>query len=160
MKKSLSLLTLMLLAGSSFAQNPAEAQKVIDLPLTYVNYDAPSTAYGSIAKGESIIVGYNKIVNGEVGFGLTSWKTNYIGYANIDYSNMVSKIKELKSAILTVECSGSTDSKRTAGIGVGYNESLSPSLVSSSGHRPRVLLYLRPLPSTSLRFWQPMQMVS
>ena len=122
MKKSLSLLTLMLLAGSSFAQNPAEAQKVIDLPLTYVNYDAPSTAYGSIAKGETIIVGYNKIVNGEVGFGMTSWGKNCIGYANIDYSNIVSKIKELKSAILTVECSGSTDNKRTAGIGVGYNE--------------------------------------
>ncbi len=110
-------------AQEAYDASHPSAQKVVALPMTYVNQSEPTASYGATTVGETITVGYNKISNGEVAFGNTTWGVNYIGYLNVDITKFKKNVQQIKSAILTLECSGSTDSKRTAGIGIGYNES-------------------------------------
>ena len=88
--------------------------------LTYVNMDNPDVAIGEVAAGSTAQVGYNKISNGTVGFAKTGWKVNYVGYIQVDASAVEGTIQNVS---LTFDVSGSTDSKRTTGWGVGYNSS-------------------------------------
>lgn len=89
--------------------------------MTYVDYDQPSTAMGEIAAGASARAGYNKISDGSVAFANTGWGENKITYIQVDASCYTG---DIVSAKLTVEVSGSTDSKRTTGWGIGYNSSV------------------------------------
>lgn len=88
--------------------------------MTYVNYDAPTTQYNEIAAGESARSGYNNISDGSVGFGYTGWGVNYITYLQVDASAIPGKITKVT---LKADVSGSTDSQRNTGWGVGYNNS-------------------------------------
>ena len=100
---------------------PQEGEETVTVKMTYVDYDTPDTSYGEIVAGETAKAGYNKIGNGEVGFGNTSWSCNWITYLQVDGSAIPGTITK---ATLTFEGSGSTDSKRTTGWGVGYNSSV------------------------------------
>lgn len=88
--------------------------------LTYVDMDNPDVAIGEVAAGSTAQVGFNKISNGMVGFGNTSWKVDYVGYIQVDASAVQGTIQNVS---LTFDVSGATDSKRTTGWGVGYNSS-------------------------------------
>ena len=77
--------------------------------------------FGQINAGETAIAGYNKISGGSVGFGTENWGVNYITYLQVDASAI--KDNYITSATLSFEASGSTDSGRTTGWGVGYNSS-------------------------------------
>ena len=90
--------------------------------MTYVDYDSSDTSYGEIAWGETARSGFNNISNGEVGFKTPSWGVNYITYLQVDAS-YVPEGATITGATLTFEQSGSTDSNRTTGVGVGYNAS-------------------------------------
>ena len=85
--------------------------------MTYVDFDNPDTSYGVV---DEAVIGYNKIVNGEVAFGNTAWGVNKIGYVLVDASKLKGVVKK---ATLKAEISGSTDSKRGTAWGVGYNSS-------------------------------------
>lgn len=76
--------------------------------------------FGEIKEGDTAIAGYNKISGGKVAFGNDTWGVNYITYLQVDASAIKGNIT---SATLSFEGSGSTDSKRTTGWGVGYNNS-------------------------------------
>lgn len=88
--------------------------------MTYVNYDEPTTQNGEIAAGGTARSGYNKISDGSVGFGYTGWGVNYITYLQVDARAIPGKITKVT---LKADVSGSTDSQRTTGWGVGYNNS-------------------------------------
>lgn len=90
-----------------------------DVKLTYVdgNDDTADTAYGEVTEA---LIGYNKIVDGKVDFTNKSRSVNRIGYVKVDASKFNGTIT---SAKMTAEVSGSTDSKRQTGWGVGYNSS-------------------------------------
>ncbi|MDE6480675.1 MAG: Ig-like domain-containing protein [Muribaculaceae bacterium] len=99
----------------------ADDRTTVPVKMTYVNMDEPTKAYGEIAEGETALAGFNKISGNTVGFGNTSWGANYITYLQVN----VSEIKgTIMNATLSFEASGSTDSKRTTGWGVGYNSSV------------------------------------
>lgn len=91
-----------------------------DVKMTYVSNESVAgdadKAFGEVEEAYS---GYNKIANGEVAFGNTGWNCNWITYIQVDASAL--KGGMVKSAKLTAEVSGSTDSKRTTTWGVGYN---------------------------------------
>lgn len=88
--------------------------------LTYVDYNQADVSFGEVAAGSTAQVGYNKISSGTVGFANTGWKVNYVGYIQVDASAVEGTIQNVS---LTFDVSGSTDSKRTTGWGVGYNSS-------------------------------------
>lgn len=117
------LLRLCLLMSIPFAANTVSAEEKeinADVKMTYVNYDAPNDSYGIVQTGETATSGFNKISNGSVAFGNTSWGVNYITYLQVDASNASGTIV---SATLTADFSGSTDNKRATTWGVGYNNS-------------------------------------
>ena len=86
--------------------------------MTYVDADQADTAIGEVEVAKA---GFNKIVDGQVGFGNTDWACNWITYLQVDASAYQGVVKK---AILTADVSGSTDSKRTTTWGVGYNNSV------------------------------------
>lgn len=100
--------------------NAEEGTTNATVKMTYVDFSNPDKSFGEIAEGESAQSGFNKIDNKTVGFGNTGWGVNYITYLQVDASKIEGNII---SATLTFEGSGSTDSKRTTGWGVGYNDS-------------------------------------
>ena len=92
--------------------------KLTAVSMTYVDYDNPDTPVGKVDVAQA---GYNKIANGEVGFGNTAWNCNWITYISVDASGIDGAA--IKSVRLTADVSGSTDSKRNTTWGVGYNAS-------------------------------------
>ena len=98
-------------------EEPEVGEGAATVKMTWVDYDNPDTANGEV---ETAQAGYNKISNGEVGFVNTGWGCNWITYLQVDASEYPGTITK---ATLTFEGSGSTDSKRTTGWGVGYNSS-------------------------------------
>lgn len=87
--------------------------------MTYVDYDNADTAIGEIAEGETARSGYNK-AGTTVTFANTGWGENKIAYLQVDASAIDGTIT---GATLSLEVTGSSDSKRTTGWGVGYNAS-------------------------------------
>lgn len=94
--------------------------------MTYVNYSDADHSYGEIAYGETAETGYNSLSgtypSQTVGFSNTGWGVNYITYINADASD-VPDGTTMTTATLAFSQSGSTDSKRTTGVGAGYNSS-------------------------------------
>lgn len=91
-----------------------------EVKMTYVsNESAAGDADKAFGEVTEAYAGYNKIANGEVGFGNTGWGCNWITYIRVDASALEGGV--VKSAKLSAEVSGSTDSKRTTTWGVGYN---------------------------------------
>lgn len=88
--------------------------------LTYVDYNQADVSFGEIAAGSTAQVGFNKITSGTVDWGNVGWNVNYVGYIQVDASAVEGTIQNVS---LTFDVSGSTDSKRTTGWGVGYNSS-------------------------------------
>lgn len=119
MRKITLFLSVLFMAIVVKAQTEVEAV----VKMTYVDYSNPSTAVGEIAAGETACAGYNKTPTSgsSVAFGNTSWGCNWITYIQVDASSCTENIV---GATLTVDVSGSTDSKRTTGWGVGYNSSV------------------------------------
>ena len=113
-KMLLVVVCLLVGASSAWADNYSANVK-----MTWVDYDNPDTAMGEV---ETAQAGFNKISNGEVGFDTPSWKCNWITYLQVDASNIPNGAT-ITDASLTFKGSGSTDSKRTTGWGVGYNNS-------------------------------------
>lgn len=94
--------------------------------MTYVNYSDADHSYGEIAYGETAETGYNRLdgtyPSQTVGFVNTGWGVNYITYINADASDVPGGAT-MTTASLSFSQSGSTDSKRTTGVGAGYNSS-------------------------------------
>lgn len=107
-------------AKEAFVKENTPATEPV-VKMTYVDYDQPATAMGEIAAGATARAGFNKISEGSVAFGNTGWGENKITYIQVDASCYTG---DIVSAELTVEVSGSTDSKRTTGWGIGYNSSV------------------------------------
>ncbi len=122
--KKLYILTLASLFCFTANVKAEEGTTSVPVKMTYVNMDEPEKAYGEIAEGETAMSGFNKITSASRGnvvdFGNTGWGVNYIAYLQVNASSIKANIK---TATLTFEASGSTDSKRTTGWGVGYNSS-------------------------------------
>lgn len=85
--------------------------------MTYVNGGATTESYGVVTSAQT---GYNKISGGAVALANASWGVNNVIFIQVDASAITSDINKVT---LSMESSGSTDSKRKAGIGVGYNAS-------------------------------------
>ena len=119
-----TLLNTFLVAAGLFAGTMgawAEETTTATVKMTYVDYNNQTTSYGEITEGNTAKTGYNKISNGTVGFGTTSWNVNYITYIQVDASAIDGTIT---GATLTADCSGAgTDKDRAAKYGVGYNSS-------------------------------------
>ena len=123
MKKRLLTKTLLTAAGLLVGMSSAWAVDInATVKMTYVDYNNADTSFGEIAAGETAKSGYNKISGGAVAFVNTGWGVNYITYLQVDAS-AVPAGATITSAKLTFDQSGSTDSKRTTGVGVGYNSS-------------------------------------
>lgn len=105
--------------AATFAKVAEPEPDYADVKLTYVdgNDDTADTAYGEVTEA---VIGFNKIANGTVALGNAGWGVNKIGYVKVDASKFNGTIT---SAKMTAEVSGSTDSKRQTGWGVGYNSS-------------------------------------
>ena len=95
------------------------AEQEVAVKMTFVDGTAGNNA---VAGGEvtTATTGYNKISEGSVVLGNAGWGANNVIYLQVDASAIASDITKVT---LSLEASGSTDSKRTAGIGVGYNAS-------------------------------------
>ena len=89
--------------------------------MTWVDYDNPDVAAGAIAAGETARSGYSKISNGSVENANAGWKENKITYLQVDASAIPGNIAK---ATLSIDVSGSSDSKRETAWGVGYNSSV------------------------------------
>ncbi len=85
--------------------------------MTYVNGGATTESYGVVTSAQT---GFNKISGGAVALANSAWGANNVIFIQVDASAVTSDITKVT---LSMESSGSTDSKRTAGIGVGYNSS-------------------------------------
>lgn len=107
-------------AKEAFVKENTPATEPV-VKMTYVDYDQPATAMGEIAAGATARAGFNKISEGSVAFGNTGWGENKITYIQVDASCYTG---DIVSAELTVEVSGSTDSKRVTAWGIGYNSSV------------------------------------
>ena len=72
--------------------------------MTYVDFNFPDSVFG---QKDSILVGYNKVpaVGAAVGFGNTGWGCNWIGYVQVDVSNIPGVIQK---AVLKAQVSGCT----------------------------------------------------
>ena len=90
--------------------------------MTYVDKNNADVPYGEITAGNSARSGYNKISGGSVAFANEGWGANYITYLKVDASSLPAEAT-ITSASLSFEQSGSTDGKRTTGVGAGYNSS-------------------------------------
>lgn len=114
----LALLLLLLATGGSGAWadtfNPT-------VSMTWVDQDSPSTSKGEIEAGATARAGYNTVTNESVGFANAEWHCNWITYIEVDASAIATS--EITDATLSIDVSGSTDSKRTTAWGVGYNNS-------------------------------------
>lgn len=122
--KKIYILALASLVCTATNVRAEEGTTEASVKMTYVNMDEPTKSFGEIVEGETAMSGYNKITQGGRGdaveFGNTGWGVNYIAYLQVDASAINANIK---TATLTFEASGSTDSKRTTSWGVGYNNS-------------------------------------
>ncbi|MCH5174578.1 MAG: leucine-rich repeat protein, partial [Prevotellaceae bacterium] len=98
--------------------NTPDTPKLPVVKMTYVDYYSPDTPVGEVDVAQA---GYNKMANGEVGFGNTAWNCNWITYVSVDASGIDGAA--IKSVRLTADVYGSTDSKRNTTWGVGYNAS-------------------------------------
>lgn len=105
-----------LLAGFGINATWAAEQEAT-VKMTYVNGSATTESYGSVTTAQT---GYNKISGGAVNLANAGWGANNVVFLQVDASAVAGDIKKVT---LSMEASGSTDSKRTAGIGVGYNAS-------------------------------------
>lgn len=119
MRKITSFLMVLFVALGAMAQDEIETEAVVKM--TYVDGSDVSTAMGEIAAGETARAGYNKISSGSVALANSGWGCNWITYIQVDASSITGNII---GATLTVEVSGSTDSKRNTGWGLGYNSSV------------------------------------
>ena len=117
MKKITSFLMALFVTLGAMAQSTTEAV----VKMTWVDYDNATTAIGEIVSGQTARAGYNKISNGQVDFANKGWGENKITYIQVDASEVTGNII---GATLTIEVSGSSDSKRTTGWGIGYNTSM------------------------------------
>lgn len=127
-----------LLAGSvnSWGQTTSTA----DVKMTYVDGESGNEEkqIGEITSGSTATTGYNNISNNSVTLANPTWPVNYITYIQVDASKIDGKIT---NANLSFDVSGSTDSKRTATYGVGYNaSSWSETLTYSTADRSITLL--------------------
>ena len=120
MKKNFTFKVLALAAMFGFGSAAyAETGEAV-VKMTYVDYDHASQSAGEKAPGDAARAGYNNISGGVVGFAKTSWSCNWITYLQVDASAIEGTITGAK---LSLEVSGSTDSKRATAWGVGYNSS-------------------------------------
>lgn len=92
--------------------------------MTYVDGEDENAdvAYGEIAEGEVAKAGYNRISGGAVALGNKGWHCNWITYLQVNASALP-KDATITNVTLSFDQSGSTDSKRTTGVGAGYNSS-------------------------------------
>ena len=91
--------------------------------MTYVSNNSEEgdadKAFGEVTEAKA---GFNKIENGQVGFGNTTWNRNYITYISVDTKDLQGIVKK---ATLKAKLSGTIDeNKRVAVWGVGYNNSV------------------------------------
>lgn len=110
------MLSVALLFGTSAQAQITESDATVKF--TIIDKSNPDVAVGEITEG---VVGYNKIANGEVALGNEGWNVNKIGYVQVDASQVEGTI--IKASI-SMDVSGSTDSKRGTNWGVGYNSSV------------------------------------
>ena len=119
MKKNL-LKTMLVAVAMVMGANTAwaDGETTANVKMTYVDFNNPDASNGEVTE---CVGGYNKITaEGTVGFGNTSWGVNKIIYLQVDASATPGTVMK---ATLKAEVTGSTDSKRTTGWGVGYNAS-------------------------------------
>lgn len=122
LRKLISGIAALTVASSAFAGlaiTVNAATTTVTPVMTYVDYDNAYTAYGLIAAGNTAKTGYNKISNGSVAFANTGWGCNWITLMRVDASSVTERINK---ATLTFDGSGSTNSKRTCGYGILYND--------------------------------------
>ena len=115
----LGIVLMSVLAYAAIGQIKGKVTGNAVVNMTYVDADAPTTAFGEVT---TAVGGYNKISGGTVAMANSAWGVNKIIYLNVDISG-VKTDRMIKKVTLYAECSGSTDSKRTTGWGVGWNES-------------------------------------
>lgn len=124
MKKTFTNLFILgaLLTFGSTTAFAEEGTSNATVKMTYVNGSEGSTetSYGEIPADEAATAGFNRISGGQVGWANFGWGVNYITYIQVDVSDITGNIT---NATLTFEGSGSTDSNRTTGWGIGYNSS-------------------------------------
>lgn len=121
MKKLLSTLLSLSLFASTISvpvltQAAENSITTVAPQMTYVDYDNADTAIGYIADGSTARAGYNKISDGTIGMGNTGWGENKITYLKIDASNITDV--NIISAVLSLDVSGSSDSKRACEYGI------------------------------------------
>ncbi|MBP3214287.1 MAG: hypothetical protein J6M19_05570 [Bacteroidaceae bacterium] len=105
------------------AIEPEPEPTFAEVKMTYVSNESETgdadKAFGEVTEAKA---GFNKIANGEVGFGNTTWNRNYITYISVDASAIAGGV--VKKATMKAELSGTIDdNKRVAIWGVGYNNS-------------------------------------
>lgn len=124
MKKQKLLKTLLVAVGLCAGASAWADTGSATVKMTYVDYSNADTSFGEIATGETARAGYNKAPSegGTVGFANTGWGVNYITYLQVDASTLPDGAT-ITNATLTFDQSGSTDGKRTTGVGAGYNTS-------------------------------------
>ncbi|MBQ3635912.1 MAG: FG-GAP repeat protein [Bacteroidales bacterium] len=88
------------------------------LRLTTIDGSNPNSAAGFLPLDQPTHIGFNKLSNGSVALGNSAWGVNKIGYMSVDVSSLNGNITR---ATLTMNVSGSSDSKRTTTWGVGFN---------------------------------------
>ena len=93
------------------------AVQQVTTKMTYIDGSNPAEYYGEVEEAQT---GYNKISGGAVELGNAAWGVNQVVYIQVDASAVQADITKVT---LSLESSGSTDSKRNAAIGVGYNAS-------------------------------------
>lgn len=93
-------------------------QKEATISMTYVDKSFPADAqYGNIEENGYAMTGYNKVTDSSLSFAYEGWNRNRIAFVKVDLSDIEGDIKSIS---LSIEGSGSTDSKRNGYIGVGY----------------------------------------
>lgn len=98
-----------------FAQSTEANTSIITPQMTYVDYDDADTSFGYIAEGDTAVTGYNKFSEGTISMANVGWAVNKISYLKIDASAVTDT--SIISAVLSMEVSGSTDSKRVCQYG-------------------------------------------
>ena len=142
--KKLLLLTKTLLAAALLCvgQNAWGESLNATVKMTYVDkYNGNAdVAMGEITGDNTAKAGFNTISNNTVAQPGTDWSTGYITYLQVDASALPSGAT-ITNATLSFKQSGSTDSKRTSGVGAGYNSSTwSSTMTYNSADRSITLL--------------------
>jgi len=119
MKKNL-LKAMLVAMGMVTVSTSAWADGSFDatVKMTWVDKNNPDATHAGETPARA---GYNKIAGGAVAFANEGWKENKVILLQVDASGAPGYVK---TASLSCEVSGSTDSKRTTGWGVGFNSSV------------------------------------